>query len=151
MLLKELLTPERIRLPIVAADKNTLIHEMCAHLVACHGGSLEDIVRAVTMREQDLTTGIGFGVAVPHGRSPTLANLAIVAGRTEVPVPFDSIDGDPVRLVFLLSGPETSASQHVKALSRIVRLVRREEVRRTLLDAASTGEFYEAIVEAESW
>lgn len=151
MLLKELLAPERILIPIPARDKPGVIEALCHHLVACSGGSLDDVQRAVMDRERDLTTGIGFGIAVPHGRSPTLPELAVVAGRTAEPVPFDSIDGEPVRIVFLLSGPETAASQHVKALSRIVRLVRRENVRQALLDAPDPAAFYNAIVQAETW
>jgi PTS system nitrogen regulatory IIA component len=65
-------------------------------------------------------------------------------------VPYDSIDGEPVRLFFLIVGPENSAGQHVKLLSRIARLVRRENLRQQLCDAANAQEFYAALVEAEA-
>src|SRR5207245_628416 len=79
--------------------------------------------------ERQFPTGIGYGVAVPHGKTPALAALVVVAGTTPAPVPYETIDGEPVRLFFLLAGPESAAGSHVKALSRISRLVRREPVR----------------------
>jgi mannitol/fructose-specific phosphotransferase system IIA component (Ntr-type) len=66
------------------------------------------------------------------------------------PVPFDAIDGEPVRLVFLIVGPEASAGLHVKVLSRIARLVRREAVRQRLLEAQTSDEFYKVLLDAEA-
>jgi mannitol/fructose-specific phosphotransferase system IIA component (Ntr-type) len=86
---------------------------------------------------------------VPHGKTPALANLIAVAGTTPAPVPYETVDGEPVRLFFLLAGPETQAGTHVKALSRISRLVRREPIRARLLNAHSAEEFYRILVEAE--
>jgi mannitol/fructose-specific phosphotransferase system IIA component (Ntr-type) len=69
---------------------------------------------------------------------------------TPVPVPFDAIDGEPVRLVFLIVGPEASAGLHVKILSRIARLVRRDTVRQQLLEATTADEFYNVLLDAEA-
>jgi mannitol/fructose-specific phosphotransferase system IIA component (Ntr-type) len=76
--------------------------------------------------------------------------LTMVAGVTPAPVPFDSIDGEPVRLVFLIVGPEASAGLHVKILSRIARLVRRDTVRQQLLEATTADEFYNVLLDAEA-
>jgi mannitol/fructose-specific phosphotransferase system IIA component (Ntr-type) len=97
-----------------------------------------------------LSTGIGFGVAIPHARSSAVSQLTLVCGVSPEPVPFDSIDGEPVRLFFLIVGPESSAGQHVKVLSRIARLVRRENLRELLCKARTADEFYEALLDAES-
>jgi mannitol/fructose-specific phosphotransferase system IIA component (Ntr-type) len=101
-------------------------------------------------RESVQSTGIGFGVAIPHGRSDAVRELSMVAGVSRYPVPFDAIDGEPVRLFFLIVGPEASAGLHVKILSRIARLVRRDAVRQQLLEAASADAFYHAILDAET-
>ena len=72
-----------------------------------------------------------------------------VAGTTQAPVPYETVDGEPVRLFFLLAGPESQAGAHVKALSRISRLVRREPIRARLLAARSPEEFYHILCDAE--
>ena len=74
----------------------------------------------------------------------------MVCGLSSEPVPFDSIDGEPVRLFFLIVGPESSAGQHVKLLSRIARLVRRDNLRQQLCEAGTPQEFYAALLDAEA-
>ena len=150
MLLTDLLSPERVRVPLEARDKPGIVRELTRMLVDSAGGDYEDVLAAVEERERVLSTGIGFGVAIPHGRSPTLPELAVVCGSTPEPVPFDAIDGQPVRLFFLLAGPERAAGQHVKALGRLARLIRGEPLRARLLACRTAAEFYHAIVEAEA-
>ncbi|NUS98232.1 MAG: PTS sugar transporter subunit IIA, partial [Gemmatimonadaceae bacterium] len=105
---------------------------------------------AVRDREREMTTGFGAGVAIRHGRTPVVDELAIAAGVTRDPIDYGAIDGEPVRLVFLLVGPETAAGEHVRTLARIARLVRREEVRGALLRAPSRAEFVRVIRQAEA-
>jgi mannitol/fructose-specific phosphotransferase system IIA component (Ntr-type) len=100
-------------------------------------------------RERQFPTGIGFGVAVPHGKTPALSSLGVAAGTAPQPVPYETLDGEPVRLFFLMAGPETAAGTHVKAISRIARLVRHESVRSRLLAARTSDEFYRVLCEAE--
>lgn len=144
-----MLTPDRVVVPLVARDKHGIIAELAERLVAGTGGEAGDVVRAVEERESVLSTGIGFGVAIPHARSPAVRELAIVSGVSAAPVPYDSIDGEPVRLFFLIVGPEASAGLHVKILSRIARLVRRDGVRRHLVEARTPDEFYHVLLDAE--
>lgn len=147
MRLSELLSPARIRVPLQATDKEGVLRELVA--LVGNGGVSDDVFGAILERERQFPTGIGYGVAVPHGKTPALAGLVIVAGTTPTPVPYETIDGEPVRLFFLLVGPESAAGAHVKALSRISRLVRREPVRGRLLGAQTPEEFYRAVCEAE--
>jgi PTS system nitrogen regulatory IIA component len=112
-------------------------------------GAVPEVLQAVLERERQFPTGIGYGVAVPHGKTPALANLVAVAGTSPAPVRYETLDGEPVRLFFLLAGPESQAGAHVKALSRIARLVRREPVRARLLAAADAAEFYRILCDAE--
>lgn len=125
-----------------------MLRELVELLVGGNG-SAEDVLQAILERERQFPTGIGYGVAVPHGKTPALANLVVVAGTSPAPVPYETMDGEPVRLFFLLAGPETQAGAHVKALSRISRLVRREPIRARLLAAQTPDEFYRILVDAE--
>ena len=149
MRLTDLLTPDRIRIPLQASDKEGVLRELVGMLLPGDGGPGEEVLAAILERERQFPTGIGHGVAVPHGRSPAMAGLGIVAGTSTNPVRYETIDGQPVRLFFLLAGPETMAGAHVKALSRISRLVRQEGVRARLLAARTPQEFYRAILDAE--
>jgi nitrogen PTS system EIIA component len=149
VLLTEFLTPERVVVPLAARDKAGIIAELTHHLVDHSGGAFKEVLGAVEEREAVLSTGIGFGVAIPHARSSAVRELSVVCGVSAEPVPYDSIDGEPVRLFFLIVAPEASAGQHVKVLSRIARLVRRDNLRRQLCDAGSAAEFYAALLEAE--
>jgi PTS system nitrogen regulatory IIA component len=150
VLLTELLTPDRLVVPLAARDKRAAIAELTRHLVDRAGGDFDQVLGAIEERESVLTTGIGFGVAIPHARSAAVKELTVVGGVSEAAVPFDSIDGEPVRLFFLIVGPDASAGLHVKILSRIARLVRRENVRQRLVGARTPDEFYRILVDAEA-
>lgn len=150
VLLTELLTPDRLVVPLAARDKRGAIAELTRQLVARAGGDFEQVLAAIEERESVLTTGIGFGVAIPHARSPAVSELTVVGGVSATAIPFDAIDGEPVRLFFLIVGPDASAGLHVKILSRIARLVRRENVRQRLVEARTPDEFYSILVDAEA-
>lgn len=150
MLLTELLTPDRVVMPLAARDKKSVIAELTRHLTQQCGGDFAEVLEAVEEREAVLSTGIGFGVAIPHARSPQVRELSLVCGVSQAPVPFDAIDGEPVRLFFLIVGPEASAGQHVQVLSRIARLVRHQHLREQLCQAATPDEFYHRLLDAEA-
>jgi PTS system nitrogen regulatory IIA component len=150
MLLTELLTPDRIVVPLDATDKPGVIAELTRHLVNRSGGSFDEVLAAVLEREAVLSTGIGFGVGIPHARSAGVRELTVVGGTTGAGVGYDGIDGEPVRLFFMIVGPEESAGLHVKILSRIARLVRVETVRRELTEARTPDEFHNVLLDAEA-
>ena len=150
MLLTELLTPDRVVVPLAARDKAGIIAELTRHLVARSGGEYSQVLEAVEERENVLSTGIGFGVAIPHARSAAVRELSVVCGLSPIPVPYDSLDGDPVRLFFLIVGPDAAAGDHVKVLSRIARLVRRDTLREQLCQADTPDQFYSALLDAEA-
>ena len=151
MQLADLLTIDRIRIPLEGTSMDELLRELVTVLAESDGIADRDLVlQAVRDREAILSTGIGHGVAIPHGKSAAVPELRMAAGRTSVPVDFDALDGQPVQLVFLLVGPESAAGPHIKALSRISRLVRREDVRERLVRAGSAGEFLDTLREAEA-
>ncbi len=151
MLLTDLLTPDRIRIPLEATTKDGLLRELVDVVASTESAEAHaDILCAVQEREAVLSTGIGSGIAIPHGKSSAVPDLRLAAGRTRVPVDYDALDGRPVRLLFLLVGPETAAGPHIKALSRISRIVRQDSVRIRLSEASSVDEFLQILREAES-
>lgn len=153
LLLADLLTPDRIRIPLQSHDKTGIIEELC-HFLATGSGATpeeeEEIREAVLEREKVLSTGIGGGVAIPHGKSEAVEGLVLVAGRTAEPVDFEALDERPVSIVLLLVGPESAASLHVKLLSRISRLLRHPELRDRLAVAESPEAFHETLRRAET-
>ena len=151
MLLTDLLTVDRIKIPLQARSKDEILREL-VQVIRDEDGitDSDEVLRAVREREAVLSTGIGNGVAIPHGKSPLVPSLVMAAGCTSEPVEFDSLDGQPVQLFFLLVGPETAAGPHIKALSRISRLVRRDDARERLLNSKNPQEFFRALQEAEA-
>jgi len=137
-------------MPVSARDKNGVIAELTRHLTNRWGCDYAEVLGAVQEREAGGSTGIGFGVAIPHARSAGVPELSLVCGVSPSPVPFDSIDGEPVRLFFLIVGPQSSAGQHVKVLGRIAKLVRHEHIRQRLFKAATPDEFYNVLLDAEA-
>ncbi|SMO31836.1 PTS sugar transporter subunit IIA [Gracilimonas mengyeensis] len=111
--------------------------------------SLEEVREAVFEREEIMSTGVGKGLAIPHAKTKAVdTNLAVFALLKES-LDFDSIDKEPVRLVFLLVGPESNNSQHIKLLSRISRLMNSGSFREKILNCTTTEEILEAFREEE--
>jgi nitrogen PTS system EIIA component len=147
--LTELLSTDRIRIPLRGRSKDELLRELVDAVATGNGADRDEMLRAVREREAVLSTGIGHGVAIPHGKSAAIGELRMAAGTAVEPIDFDSLDGEPVSLLFLLVGPESAAGAHIKALSRISRLVRQDAVRDRLIGATTPAEFLAALREAE--
>ncbi|HLT48207.1 MAG TPA: PTS sugar transporter subunit IIA [Rubricoccaceae bacterium] len=145
-----LLAPERVQVGLPAQSKEAVIEAVIEQL----GGApaVRDLGRvrdAVFAREAVMSTGVGKGLALPHARtdavSDTVAAFAVTAG----PVDYGALDGQPVRLVFLLVGPEGERSTHVRLLSRISRLMNRDAFRARLLQARDAEAVLAAFREGE--
>ena len=151
MLLSELLAPSRVRVPLRSQTKDELLREL-VELAAGErdAAAVQSMLESVRDRERVLSTGIGGGVAIPHGKTPVIDELVMAAGVCARPVEFDALDGAPVELCFLLIGPESAAGAHIKALSRISRLLRRDPLREALRGAASADEFLRVVRESEA-
>lgn len=150
MLLSELLDAERVRVPLNARTKDEVLREL-VELAAPRRtpDEIEAILGAVQDREREMTTGFGDGVAVPHGRTPLVDRLLVAAGVASAPLEYDALDGKPVELFFLLVGPEVAASAHVKVLSRLARLLRRDEIRRQLRSTPDAASFVRVVQTSE--
>lgn len=148
MKLATLLTPERIRVPIEASEKTGVITELVD--VLAEAGALADresTLEAVLKREAERTTGIGYGLAIPHGKSDGCDELVIAAGKPSQPVDFQSLDGRPVTFVVLLISPPDQTGPHIQALAKISRLMNIEEFRNAIADADSAEALHQAISE----
>ena len=151
MLLSELLSADRVKVPLGSRTKTDVLREL-VDLVANDRTALEaaPILAAVRERELVLSTGIGAGIAIPHGKTPHVDQLVVAAGVAREPIDFDALDGQPVRLFFLLVGPESASGAHVKVLSRISRLLRRDQLRRELMTVSSVSSFLELVRSSEA-
>ena len=107
------------------------------------------VIEVLQEREKLGSTGIGDGIAIPHGKLAGLEKLIISFGRSVTGVDFDSLDGKPVHIFFLLLAPENSAGQHLKALAKISRMLKDLSFRAALIKAGSSKEIYDLIVEKD--
>lgn len=146
MNLVDILTPECVKVPLVAGDKRGVIEELVGLLAS--SGKVTDpaaLRDAVWSREQTRTTGIGHGLAIPHGKSAGMRGLALAVGKPAHPLDFEAIDSKPVRLVVLLASPPDKTSDHIQALARISRLMTVEDFRNQIYAATDAAQVYELI------
>jgi len=101
-------------------------------------------------RETTRTTGIGNGLAIPHGKCDGTSNLAMAIGRPATPIDFQSIDGRPVTLIWLLTSPRDKTGPHIHALARISRLMTIDKFRQAMATAKTSQELFDAIIAQES-
>ena len=124
MNLSELLTPQAVIASLKVNSKKQVLQELSKKASELTGQPERAIFEVLTERERLGTTGVGHGIAIPHGKLAALDRLYGVFARLETPVDFDAIDEQPVDLVFLLLAPETAGADHLKALARVSRLLR---------------------------
>jgi len=147
MRLHQILKEEFLSDNLLSDNKKDVLAELVNVLIA--SGLTMDPAKAIDVlqqREKLGSTGIGDGVAIPHGKVSGLPNLVIAFGRSKNGIPFDAVDGKPVHLFFLLMAPENSTGQHLKVLAKISKLLKTPEFRRKLIDAKTTSDLYKAII-----
>jgi fructose-specific phosphotransferase system IIA component len=104
---------------------------------------LEKVRDAVLEREKIMSTGVGKGFAIPHGKTNAVNDILAAFGKSNRPIEYDSLDGHPVNLVFLLVGKDNLVSKHIKLLSRISRMMNKDEFREKLIQANTSDEILE--------
>src|SRR4030065_1714936 len=134
----ELLDTKNILTEFKSENKNDVINELVDLL---NGDErvidLEEIKKCVFEREEKMSAGVGKGFASPHGKTNSVNDILAAFGKSETPIEYNSLDGEPGHLVFLLVGKETLLAKHIKLLSRISRLMNNEEFRKKLIEAES--------------
>ena len=151
MRLTEILKPTNIKVPLQAKVKNEAIAELVNMLAA--NGEVTDpkkVLDSVLDREATRTTGIGNGLAIPHGKCTGTDHLVMAIGRPATPIDFQAIDGRPVNLIWLLSSPPDKTGPHIHALARISRLMTIDKFRAALLQAKTPQEAFDIIVAQEN-
>ena len=132
MTITDLVAPEAILPALKVNSKKQALQELAARAAALTGQNERAIFEVLLQREKLGTTAVGYGVAIPHGKLPKLEKLFGLFARLERPIDFEAMDGQPVDLVFLLLAPEGAGADHLKALARIARLLRDQDVAKKL-------------------
>jgi PTS system nitrogen regulatory IIA component len=142
-----LLAPEAVLPPLRAHSKKQLLHELAARAAEHTGLPERRILETLTERERLGSTGMGQGIAIPHGRLSGLPRIVGMFARLELPIPYDAIDDQPVDLVFLLLSPEEAGADHLKALARVSRLLRNHATCEKLRAASKPEVLYAVLTE----
>ena len=151
MLLIEILKPANIKIPLESKTKAEAIGELVQVLAA--SGDVTDqkkVLDAVLEREATRTTGIGNGLAIPHGKCQGTKDLVMAIGRAGTPIDFQAIDGRPVSIIWMLASPPDKTGPHIHALARISRLMTIDKFRAALLQAKTPQEAYDIIIAQEN-
>jgi fructose-specific phosphotransferase system IIA component len=151
MRLTEILKPENIKVPLTSTTKTDAIGELVALLAENKAiTDAKKVLDSVLDREATRTTGIGNGLAIPHGKCTGTADLVMAIGKAGTPIDFQAIDGRPVTLIWLLTSPPDKTGPHIHALARISRLMTIDKFRQALNTAQTSQDVYDIIVKQES-
>src|SRR5213594_3780427 len=145
MLLTDLVAPNAIIPALKVNSKKQVLQELAAKAAELCGQSERTILEILQQREKLGSTGVGNGIAIPHGKLPKLSKLFGLFARLDRPVDFEALDGQPVDLVFLLLAPEGAGADHLKALARIARLLRDQDVAKKLRASRDAQAIYSVL------
>lgn len=154
MKIMDFLSSEGIVIDLKAQDKKAAIAELVDQLVKAKKikkTAEAEVIETVLEREKLGSTGIGQGVAIPHGKTDAVSEQIGALGISQKGVEFNSLDGEPVHLIFFLVGPVEVAGQHLKALSRISRLFKDKFFRQALREAKSVEEVIKIIQQEDAY
>ena len=150
MKVHELLNPKYILTDFKSDNKDKVINELVDLLKDDERViDLEEVRKCVFDREKIMSTGVGKGFAIPHGKTNSVTDIIAVFGKSKEPIEYNSLDGEPVNLVFLMIGKDTLVSKHIKLLSRISRLMNNDEFREKLVNADSKESILKIFEEEE--
>lgn len=127
MELGDLIAPEAVIPSLKVKSKKQALQELAQKAASLTGIDAREILETLLQRERLGSTGVGRGIAIPHGRVASLSRIISVFARLDQPIDFDALDSEPVDLIFLLLAPEEAGADHLKALARISRLLREPE------------------------
>lgn len=143
----DFLSPEAIAPALRAGSKKQALHDLANRASQLVGRDEREIFDTLLQRERLGSTGIGEGVAIPHGKLPRLDRLFGMFARLERPIDFDSIDGEPVDVLFLLLAPEGAGADHLKALARIARALREPGIHERIRAARDANALYAVLTQ----
>ena len=147
MKISDILKPECVLADIQAMTKKDILSELSRPIAENYGVNLDEMVGVLLNREKLGSTGIGEGVAIPHGKIGGLKSIVASIGKSREGLKFDALDGKPCHIFFLLAAPSNSVSGHLKALARASMLLKNPSLRESLLKADTPSEIYRVIIE----
>lgn len=147
MKISDILKLDAIIADLKAKNKSEIIEELSQAVAPVAGAEAEDVAAVLMERENLGSTGIGGGIAIPHGKLETVKSIAVGFGRSTKGIEFDSLDNRPVHLFFLLLTPEHSTGGHLKVLAQISKLLKMDQFKERLLSAGSTEQIHQIILE----
>jgi nitrogen PTS system EIIA component len=150
MLLSDFISPDSVVASLKAKSKKQLLQDLSVRAARLTGLSERDIFDVLLQRERLGSTGLGHGIAIPHGKVQGLKRIVGIFARLAEPVDFDAVDGDPVDIVFLLLAPEGAGADHLKALARISRLLREGSAVEKLRASKDAAALYALLTEHEA-
>jgi PTS system nitrogen regulatory IIA component len=142
MPLNDLVAPQAVISALKVNNKKRALQEIAARAAELTGRPEREILDVLMQRERLGSTAIGNGIAIPHGKLPQLDRLFGLFARLDRPIDFESLDGQPVDLIFLLLAPENAGADHLKALARIARLLRDSDIIRLLRESTDREALY---------
>jgi nitrogen PTS system EIIA component len=142
MEIEDLLSPRAVIAQLRAGNKKQALLEVSRRAASATGVPERRIYDVLAERERLASTGLGRGLAIPHGKLPELDRMCGVFARLERPIPFDALDKRPVDLVFALLAPADAGAEHLRALARVSRLLRDDAIRRKLRGADNPDALY---------
>ena len=146
-----LLSPERITLAVQARNKVAALREVAILLANSKSVTdFEAFFREILEREKVSNTALGHDVAIPHARTDQCTDIVIAVGRSVEGIDFESKDGQPVRLIFLIGTPKHMVTDYLRVVGNLARLLRHDELRQRLFEAPDPVSFIQTIAEAES-
>jgi PTS system nitrogen regulatory IIA component len=146
MNLSTILSTKTVKIGLKSLDKQGIIDELIG--ILHEAGSITDIqaARAAIMeRESRLSTGMKFGIAIPHGKTPTVDRLVACVGVSGMPIPFDSLDGEPARIFIMTLSPPEKTGPHLQFLAEVSQLFKDEARRARVVEAGSSEELLKLI------
>jgi len=149
--IQDLLQKNAILTDIAQTDKREVLHLMATFMATRFGlPDGNDIAQRIIEREAEMSTGIGYGIAIPHARIFGIDQLYMVVGRSATGVEFNAIDELPVHLFFMMLSPKNTSAEHTQILSKLSRIMSYEEVRTKLMEVKTPEQFYDVIVKSEN-
>jgi mannitol/fructose-specific phosphotransferase system IIA component (Ntr-type) len=148
--IEDILSTAAIWLDLPETEKDALLRRMAGGLAACAGLVDADCVtQAILDREARMSTGIGYGIAIPHCRLASVRQVGLIVGRTSQEVEFAAIDDVPVRIVFMLAAPQDPSAEYAQLLATISKVVAVADTRLRLLAAGTREEFLQVLIVGE--
>jgi nitrogen PTS system EIIA component len=150
MLLSDFISPDSVVSSVKSKTKKQLLQDLSARAARLTGLQERDIFDVLLQRERLGSTGLGHGIAIPHGKLAGLKRIVGIFARLAEPIDFDAVDGAPVDIVFLLLAPEGAGADHLKALARISRLLREGSAVEKLRASRDAAALYAVLTEDEA-